>query len=192
VTKSTAAAPKAVLIFIAVFFAITTLIITLSMAANSCAADGGVGWPFTPVTPAEEIEVRTVEELHAVVSGGKGNTYSLMQDIDFDEYVEKYRSWKPIEDFGGVFNGNGYTIRNFRYKPANSAAGFFNQIRAGASVRDLNIGYADDKTSLYGQTVGGIAFFPGSRNHEQEISPVNQLARFGSASLQKMNRRTIS
>lgn len=57
--------------------------------------------------PEEYIGIYTAEDLDNVRNDLNAN-YILMNDIDLSEY----ENWKPISDFRGIFDGNGFTISN--------------------------------------------------------------------------------
>ena len=72
------------------------------------------------VNASELIEIRTADELRAIDNNLSGN-YILMNDIDLSEtrqggQLDSGNGWKPIGDlfnsFSGVFDGNGYKIKN--------------------------------------------------------------------------------
>lgn len=114
---------------------------TLTLSNNSVEED-----------PANTVRIGTVAELKAFkeavnVSGNSysGKTIKLTADIDL-----KGEAWEPIGQargngvktyFQGVFDGQGYTIKNMTIKPnatygegANYATGFFGFVDAGDAV----------------------------------------------------------
>lgn len=114
---------------------------TLTLSNNSVEED-----------PANTVRIGTVAELKAFkdavnVSGNSysGKTIKLTADIDL-----KGEAWEPIGQAGGngvktyfqgVFDGQGYTIKNMTIKPnatygegANYATGFFGFVDAGDAV----------------------------------------------------------
>jgi hypothetical protein len=77
-----------------------------------------------------------------------------MEDIDLAGI-----DWQPIgtsaAPFTGIFDGNGYTIRNLNINAKDSAQGLFGSIGSGGIVKKL--GLADVSIVSKGSKVGGIA-----------------------------------
>ncbi|MFH2117318.1 MAG: hypothetical protein ABII85_04645 [Bacillota bacterium] len=79
-------------------------------------------------------EIETVDDLKAVTGG---YYYRLMNDLDLSGV-----SWKPIENFYGIFDGNGHVISNITiigtYEDQSVYAGLFGRITGGI-VKDLSL-----------------------------------------------------
>ena len=76
----------------------------------------------------EILEINNLNDLKAFRdSVNAGNKYSnktvnLNADIDLNG-----ETWTPIASFAGTFDGNNYTISNFKLDSTNADAGFFNR-----------------------------------------------------------------
>ena len=107
----------------------------------------------------EIVEIRTPEDLLNMESGYH---YKLMNDIDLSETL-----WTPIDNFRGVFDGNGYTISNLTYiqtyQDQSIETGMFKQIRY-SEIKDLTleniivlITLKTGSNDSYSMNVGGLA-----------------------------------
>ncbi|SDD51224.1 Cadherin-like beta sandwich domain-containing protein [Paenibacillus sp. UNCCL117] len=105
---------------------------------------------------AEEVwtPVRTAAELSNIRSNLSGN-YRLMQDIDLASYdFGDGDGWKPIANFTGKLDGNGFSIRNMRIdRPNDNEVGLFKNTDR-ATIINMHLTNIDIKGSTY---VGGIA-----------------------------------
>ena len=113
----------------------------------------------------EFIRVKTVSDLKAMVDNPKGH-YILAHDIDLSK-----ETWKPIEGFSGIFDGNGYSINNLNLNVKNRVSGIaskkaeevsyglFSKLE-GAKIMNLSIKDANiviDKSSNVKVCVGALA-----------------------------------
>lgn len=94
--------------------------------------------------------IYTIEELRGIDNDRSGK-YILMNDLSFSEsdYTDSgsYKGgWYPIQGFSGVFDGNGYVIRNLRINPDAQNFGLFGKVglpysaEAGSDNIDPNVG----------------------------------------------------
>lgn len=80
-----------------------------------------------------------------------GKTVILQNDISFD-HIE----FTGIPTFGGIFKGNGHTIRGWQLDNPISPAGLFTSLQPSASVQDLHVeGTISPKGAA--EAIGGIA-----------------------------------
>lgn len=87
----------------------------------------------TDTTKKAFTEISTPGELRAVADNPTGS-YKLVKDIDLEE-----EPWEPIQNFSGVFDGNGYKIQNLKIdKPDTENVGFFGSL-TNALVRNVAI-----------------------------------------------------
>lgn len=125
-------------------------------------------------TEADPYQISNVNELVYldVVLNDSANKYDdayyiLTADIalndvsDFENWQSKAPeySWKPISDFKGIFNGNGYTISgmyvNTDANKAKEDFGLFESVRG--TVKNLTIDKSFISVSGYSGSVGAIA-----------------------------------
>ena len=79
--------------------------------------------------------------LHACPDGCKG--YELTQDFDLPNV---FHNWEPIDNYSGVFDGNGHVITPLRILRENDRhVGLFRTLAKGAQVKNLGIVLADVK-----------------------------------------------
>ncbi|MBO4898186.1 MAG: hypothetical protein J5590_07815 [Clostridia bacterium] len=64
----------------------------------------------------------------------QGKTVNLTCNIDFDG-----EDYSPVPVFGGVFNGNGYTVSGISFQKGGSHQGMFRYIQAGGRVSNLTV-----------------------------------------------------
>jgi hypothetical protein len=109
-------------------------------AYNLAAAEGwargaaGIADATSPITVAPRLQITNAHELNAVRDNPAGS-YKLMNDINLSGAV-----WKPIANFSGTFNGNGYTISNFSTNKSDTDyVGFFGSIAPGGTVKNLTL-----------------------------------------------------
>ncbi|MGN1053162.1 MAG: Ig-like domain-containing protein, partial [Candidatus Scatosoma sp.] len=92
--------------------------------------------------------IGTAEEFTAMRSSGKAERYALTSDIDFGgQNIPKLTDTK----WTGVFNGNGYTLKNFVI--GESENGLFPYMQAGSSVCNVSIVGAEVSASSWGGVV---------------------------------------
>ena len=86
------------------------------------------------------IEIATEEDLAELSENCKLDSWSvdkyikLMADIVLKEHAQL-----SIPSFGGIFDGNGYSITDLRVTETGSAAGLFRYIQKSGTVRNLNV-----------------------------------------------------
>ena len=120
------------------------------VSSGSSGFAGGTGTeqdPYLIATPAQLNNVRNDFTAH----------YKLINDIDLAEWG----NWEPIVSFGGVFDGDGYTIRNMTVNESSyQYAGLFGYVGGTyiyAYIR--NVGVVNSIVNITGRTAyaGGIA-----------------------------------
>ncbi len=124
---------KIISAFLAVVIGITMLIpafATNSKLIKSVDVEDGVPDGYT--------EIKTVKELNSIRDNLNGK-YILMNELDLSSLAE----WEPIGNteapFTGVFNGNGYSIKNVTVTSGeNRAVGLFGEIK-NATVANLYV-----------------------------------------------------
>ena len=109
--------------------------------------------------------VKTVGQLKAIADKPEGH-YILANDIDLSK-----EKWIPIDNFNGVLDGNGYSIKNLNLTVKNRVSGIaakkaeevsfglFSKLE-GAKINDLtlkDINIVIDKSSNVKVCVGGLA-----------------------------------
>ncbi len=111
------------------------------------------------------IRIKTIKQLKDLSNYPEGN-YLLANDLDL-----KSEQWEAIENFSGVFDGNGYCIRNMNINAKNKVAGLAAKnapVRGyglfanldHAIIRNLNVQDATiqlDSTSNVGMSIGIVA-----------------------------------
>ncbi len=113
----------------------------------------------------EMTRVKTVGQLKAIADKPEGH-YILANDIDLSK-----EKWIPIDNFNGVLDGNGYSIKNLNLTVKNRVSGIaakkaeevsfglFSKLE-GAKINDLtlkDINIVIDKSSNVKVCVGGLA-----------------------------------
>ena len=96
-------------------------------------------------------EIQTAHQLNAVRHNLTAR-YELLTDIDLSSYT----NWDPIGIFGGVLEGNGYTIANLSIARSGNV-GLFGEAR-GAAIRNitLRVNNINASSSARQQWVGGL------------------------------------
>lgn len=111
-------------------------------------------------------EITSVEELNAVRDNLDGK-YILMNDVDLSSVTD----WEPIGNkdvpFTGVFNGNGYSVKNLSVKEAdNKSIGLFGEIKdaavANVYIDNINVKINHPYQGTY--CVGAVAGVVNSSN----------------------------
>ena len=113
----------------------------------------------------EFIRVKHASDLKAMADNQEGH-YILANDIDLSK-----ETWVPIESFSGIFDGNGYAIKNLNLNVKNRVSGIaakkaeeasyglFSKLE-GAKITDLtmkDVNIVIDKTSNVKLCVGALA-----------------------------------
>ncbi len=78
-------------------------------------------------------------EFEKHVNDGNPSTHAkLMRNVLFNTNL--MADWKPIGDYTGIFDGNGYTISNIRIvNSKTNNLGLFGNVEAGATVKNLGL-----------------------------------------------------
>ena len=100
------------------------------------------------------IEISTKEQLLAFKSQVTPLSYLLVSDIDLDGGY-----WSPIENFYGIFDGNGHVISNFTASEYFDCAGFFGKnsgIIKNLGLEDFTVTSSNNAGGLVGENSGII------------------------------------
>lgn len=87
--------------------------------------------------------IRSVDDLYGINNNPEGN-YILMNDIDLSQTApggewDFGNGWKPIDDFSGTLNGNGYRIMNMTiYGTGTGNFGLFAKL-IGGTIKNLGL-----------------------------------------------------
>ncbi|MBR5437423.1 MAG: hypothetical protein IKV21_00755, partial [Clostridia bacterium] len=155
---------------LSVFFTMIIIFIVASLSAFSADAewDGSIKAPGKMVANdgVYYYEISTAEELAYIAKTGGdwlGYNYILTADIclnDTELTVDEHgnltadtsslNEWTPIDDFNGIFDGNGFSVSGI-YVDVTDSAGFFSKL--SGSVKNLTIENAYIRGGTY---VGGI------------------------------------
>ena len=104
------------------------------------------GITYTPTLSSGVYQIDSIKGLNFVrENASEGYSYKLTQNIDLGG-----AEWIPIDDFTGTFDGNSKTISNFVVTKGAVGSknknvidqGFFSEILAGATVKNLNLSNA--------------------------------------------------
>lgn len=80
--------------------------------------------------------------------------FKLSANIDMSDYSNG-EGWNPIGEFGGVFDGRGYTISNLKInRPTQSYIGLFGNVKSDAKITNLIL---KDVDVVGGQYTGALA-----------------------------------
>ena len=99
-----------------------------------CAAVPPVRADDAVVNIASREEWESLAKSCTLDSWSRGKTVNLTGDIDFTGAY-----FTPVPTFGGVFNGNGYTLSGISVARSGSYMGVFRYVQEGARVADLNV-----------------------------------------------------
>ncbi len=137
-------------------FAIAVIGLTgLSFSSMAASYGGGSGTSESP------FEIWTAEQMNTIGAnpGDWNKSFVLMDNIDMSAYTGTQYNLigNSTTRFTGIFNGNGYVIRNLTYTTTeeNHYVGTFAYIGAGGIV--CNLGVENVSFSTGGDWVGGIA-----------------------------------
>ncbi len=103
------------------------------------------------------VSISTEEDLVQLSRDCRLDSWSAdkLVKLENDIRLENHRNIS-IPNFGGIFDGNGYTISNLLLDEAGSAVGFFRYVQEGAKVRNLSVQGRVEPAGSRGR-VGGIA-----------------------------------
>ena len=111
-----------------------------------------------PVFAAEnEIHIKTAADLVRLSKDCTLDSWSRDKTVILDNNINiKGSGFKPIPTFGGVFDGNGFTVSGFSVYANEPVQGFFRYVQEGGQVKNLTVkGVMDDDAGK--DTFGGIA-----------------------------------
>ena len=106
----------------------------------------------------DTFSIKNAEDLMNFINESKidsfseGKTFNLLNDIDLEGKLIN-----PIAIFSGTFNGNGFTIKNFKIDSSKSGRelGFVRKLSKTGVINDLNLNYSIE-TSIEDTIIGGI------------------------------------
>lgn len=99
--------------------------------------------PHRGIVDMEDLEdfCLTINNGQSVDEWMRNDTLELHTDLDMSEFSSV---WKPIENFKGVFLGNGHHIYNFVYTSTEGFhTGFFDEFAGNTVVKDIVFGSKD-------------------------------------------------
>ena len=92
-------------------------------------------------TAASPYRISTVNDLHTLKEwtsylgkGTNGLHFQLQKDIDMEDTWLSY-----VDEFSGVFDGNGKTISNLNYNAGNGRNALFSHLNSGGVIKNLTI-----------------------------------------------------
>ena len=92
-------------------------------------------------TAASPYRISTVNDLHTLKEwtsylgkGTNGLHFQLQNDIDMEDTWLSY-----VDEFSGVFDGNGKTISNLNYNAGNGRNALFSHLNSGGVIKNLTI-----------------------------------------------------
>ena len=114
---------------------------------------GGTGTAADPYQIGNADQLRYLAEMYAL-EGYEASCYVLMADIDLGG-----KAWASLgtdaKPFTGTFDGNGFTVSNFKIRDDSPDVGFFGKLLG--TVRDLTVADAQISSSHDSATIGAIA-----------------------------------
>ncbi len=110
------------------------------------------------------ISIKTTEEFLDFAENCRLDSYSENLVVELEADIDLTGiSFDGIPTFGGTFNGKGHKIKGLNIQTEGSAQGFFRYVRAGATVKNLNLegkiaptGSRSNVGSLAGENAGTI------------------------------------
>lgn len=102
------------------------------------------------------IEVSTQEELMEVVDFCHDDIWSLNKTILLTNDISIVGHFDSIPYFNGIFDGNGHTVKNYRYSGDNYINGFINEIGSEGLVKNLTLD-AGIHSGEEAQCIGALA-----------------------------------
>ena len=103
-------------------------------------------------TEMDPFLIYTQEDLAGIASGSSGKYYKLANDITLTS------DWVPIVSFSGTLDGGGYTISGLNVPGSSTPnlGGIVNSLKAGATIKNLNVIGSVTSNYVYASRVGGI------------------------------------
>ena len=102
------------------------------------------------------IEVSTQEELMEVADFCHDDIWSLNKTILLTNDISIVGHFDSIPYFNGIFDGNGHTVKNYRYSGDNYINGFINEIGSEGLVKNLTLD-AGIHSGEEAQCIGALA-----------------------------------
>ncbi len=126
--------------------------------ADCAAALLGMNGAISPMsatgsgTEMDPFLIYTQEDLAGIASGSSGKYYKLANDITLTS------DWVPIVSFSGTLDGGGYTISGLNVPGSSTPnlGGIVNSLKAGATIKNLNVIGSVTSNYVYASRVGGI------------------------------------
>ena len=103
-------------------------------------------------TEMDPFLIYTQEDLAGIASGSSGKYYKLANDITLTS------DWVPIVSFSGTLDGGGYTISGLNVPGSSTPnlGGIVNSLKAGATIKSLNVIGSVTSNFVNSPRVGGI------------------------------------
>ena len=103
-------------------------------------------------TETDPYLIYTQEDLAGIASGSSGKYYKLANDITLTS------DWVPIVSFSGTLDGGGYTISGLNVPGSSTPnlGGIVNSLKAGATIKNLNVNGSVTSNYVSNARVGGI------------------------------------
>lgn len=156
---------KMMSIILSIALVLSTITVPINHASAAEESTSTAEITETDVISEGYTPIYTMDDLVAINKNPSGN-YILMNDIDLTEAtaeggcLDTGHGWTPLDEFSGVFDGNGKRIIGMRIDGSFQYAGLFSALD-GATVK--NLGMVDvnvNNTGLYSSTyTGAIAGF---------------------------------
>ena len=126
--------------------------------AHCAAALLGMNGAISPMsatgsgTEMDPFLIYTQEDLAGIASGSSGKYYKLANDITLTS------DWVPIVSFSGTLDGGGYTISGLNVPGSSTPnlGGIVNSLKAGATIKSLNVIGSVTSNFVNSPRVGGI------------------------------------
>lgn len=126
--------------------------------ADCAAALLGMNGAISPMsatgsgTEMDPFLIYTQEDLAGIASGSSGKYYKLANDITLTS------DWVPIVSFSGTLDGGGYTISGLNVPGSSTPnlGGIVNSLKAGATIKNLNVIGSVTSNYVSNARVGGI------------------------------------
>lgn len=96
--------------------------------------------PAAVIADGNTVTVSNAEDFFNLVKNCKSDTWSRGKTVVLTDNIDlSDKTFSPIPTFGGVFDGNGYTISSVNISSKGSYLGLFRYIQKGATVKNLNV-----------------------------------------------------
>ena len=147
------------------FFAVTIMFPSMSVAEVNCTEwyGDGSGSEFS-IKTADELACLAILVNDALTISFQNKTIILEADIDLSDHYNENGNWSPIgiynarvsdnKPFKGTLDGNGHAIKNLTINTTTNYQGLFGNIGTGGNIKNLAL---ENVNITGGQFAGGIA-----------------------------------